>query len=186
MSYAPTIAYCNMFSIFYLEIISITKLVSGKTKSDSKLGMIVNLVISAFYFLLFMAISFFQYGSDNINDRNNLYPAIEIFFLKNWYAMQTPFFNPDSGITTQYRKTRLTLFDVNMVILVCILFIHCLMNLFVAKESALIYADEVYNKSLSKLLDKKREGTAILKGEANKDRESVQIEINRLTYLNLD
>ena len=32
LSYVPTIAYCNMFSIFYLEIISITKLVSGKTK----------------------------------------------------------------------------------------------------------------------------------------------------------
>jgi hypothetical protein len=45
-----------------------------------------------------------------------------------------------------------------MVILVIILFIHCLMNLFIAKESALIYADEVYNKSLSKMLDKKREG----------------------------
>jgi hypothetical protein len=59
MSYAPTIAYCNMFSIFYLEIISITKLVSGKTKSDSYLGMAVNLVISGFYFLLFLMISLF-------------------------------------------------------------------------------------------------------------------------------
>jgi len=52
-----------------------------------------------------------------------------------------------------------------MLILVVILFIHCLMNLFIAKESALIYADEVYNKSLSKLLDKKREGMQI-KGES--------------------
>ena len=59
MSYAPTIAYCNMLSIFYLEIISITKLVSGKTKSDSYLGMGVNVVISGFYFLLFLMISLF-------------------------------------------------------------------------------------------------------------------------------
>ena len=71
MSYAPTIAYCNMFSIFYLEIISITKLVSGKTKSDSYLGMAVNIVISGFYFLLFLAISLFQYGADQIHGTNN-------------------------------------------------------------------------------------------------------------------
>ena len=163
MSYAPTIAYCNMFSIFYLEIISLTKLVSGKTKSDSYLGMAVNIVISGFYFLLFLAISLFQYGADQIHinqtpDSGEVPPkqtAIEIFFLKNWYAMQTPF---KSDNVTQTRKSSLTLFDINMVILVVILFIHCLMNLFIAKESALIYADEVYNKSLSKLLDKKREG----------------------------
>lgn len=153
MSYAPTIAYCNMFSIFYLEIISITKLISGKTKSDSYIGLAVNFVISGFYFLLFLLISCFQYGADQINNRSNVQPAIEIFFLKNWFAMQTPFYNKNS--VTVYRKTKLTIFDINMVILVCILFIHCLMNLFIAKESALIYADELYNKSLSKLLDKK-------------------------------
>lgn len=69
--------------------------------------------------------------------------------------MQTPF---KTSSTSQARKTSITLFDISMVILVVILFIHCLMNLFIAKESALIYADEVYNKSLSKILDKKREG----------------------------
>jgi len=60
------------------------------------------------------------------------------------------------------------------------------MNLFIAKESALIYADEVYNKSLSKLLDKKREGTGLTKGDSKQDREGLEIEINRLTYLNLE
>ena len=60
------------------------------------------------------------------------------------------------------------------------------MNLFIAKESALIYADEVYNKSLSKLLDKKREGTGLTKGDSKQDREAFEIEINRLTYLNLE
>jgi amino acid permease len=59
------------------------------------------------------------------------------------------------------------------------------MNLFIAKESALIYADEVYNKSLSKILDKKREG-----GQRNvqekSEREGLENQINRLTYLNLE
>ena len=59
------------------------------------------------------------------------------------------------------------------------------MNLFIAKESALIYADEVYNKSLSKLLDKKREGTGLTKDES-KDREGFENEIHRLAYLNLE
>ena len=45
-----------------------------------------------------------------------------------------------------------------MIILIVILFIHCLMNLYIAKESALIYADEVHNKSLSNMLDLKRQG----------------------------
>jgi len=48
-----------MFSIFYLEIISITKLVSGKTKSDTEMGMRVNLVISMFYALLFVLVIIF-------------------------------------------------------------------------------------------------------------------------------
>lgn len=32
------------------------------------------------------------------------------------------------------------------------------MNLYIAKESALIYADEVYTRNLSQLLDLKRQG----------------------------
>lgn len=72
-----------------------------------------------------------------------------------------------------------------MVILVVILFIHCLMNLFIAKESALIYADEIYNKSLSKMLDKKREGGQ-RNGEQKVEREGFENQIHRLTYLNLE
>lgn len=49
-----------MFSIFYLEIISTTKLVSGKTKSDSMLGWQVNAVISVFYFTLFATLLIMQ------------------------------------------------------------------------------------------------------------------------------
>jgi len=43
-----------------------------------------------------------------------------------------------------------------MVILCVILLIHCVLNLYIAKESALIYADEVYKRSMSSLLDLKR------------------------------
>lgn len=64
--------------------------------------------------------------------------------------MQTPY--------APILKTHLTLFDVSMVILCVILLIHCWMNLFIAKESALIYADEVLTRSLSQLLDLKRQG----------------------------
>jgi hypothetical protein len=60
LSFVPTIAYCNMFSIFYLEVISTTKLVSGKTKSDSVLGWQVNAVISVFYFTLFATLLVMQ------------------------------------------------------------------------------------------------------------------------------
>lgn len=42
-----------------------------------------------------------------------------------------------------------TIFDLSMILLCVILWIHCLMNLYVAKESALIYTDEAYTKSLS-------------------------------------
>jgi hypothetical protein len=52
-------------------------------------------------------------------------------------------------------KTSLTIFDLSQVILVVILFIHCLMNLFIAKESAMIYWDELKNEALSKCLDDK-------------------------------
>lgn len=83
LSYVPTIAYCNMFSIFYLEIISTTKLVSGKTKSDSMMGMKVNAVISIFYFCLFLLVIVLQASAESHFDSTQI--AIEIIFIKNWY-----------------------------------------------------------------------------------------------------
>lgn len=126
-----------MFSIFYLEIISLTKLVSGKTKSDSAMGMKVNVVISTFYLCLFLFVIIMQAIASDINNED--YIAIEVYFIKNWYQMQVPY----------HARTKFTIFDLNMVIISVVLFIHCLMNLFIAKESALIHADEVYNKSMS-------------------------------------
>ena len=59
------------------------------------------------------------------------------------------------------------------------------MNLFIAKESALIYADEVYNKSLSKILDKKRQGEQ-RNVQDKTEKEGFERQVNRLTYLNLE
>ena len=128
-----------MFSIFYLEIISITKLISGKNKSDSLIGIAVNCTIFTFYFVLFLSILLFQVlvTPNNTN-------SIEVLFIKQWYSMQNPF----KGV-----KAHLTIFDFSQVILVVILFVHCLMNLFIAKESAMIYWDELKNETLSKFLD---------------------------------
>jgi uncharacterized protein YggT (Ycf19 family) len=129
-----------VFSIFYLEIISITKLISGKSKSDSYIGIAVNCTIFTFYFVLFLTILLFQVCASG--DSN----SIEVIFIKQWYSMQNPF---------KGAKTSLTIFDLSQVILVVILFIHCLMNLFIAKESAMIYWDELKNEALSKCLDDK-------------------------------
>lgn len=85
LSYIPTIAYCNMFSIFYLEIISLTKLVAGKTKSDSAMGMKVNSVISIFYVLLFSMVMIMQAIASKVNGNKHI--AIEVYFIKNWYQM---------------------------------------------------------------------------------------------------
>jgi len=120
-----------MFSVFYLEIITMTKLVSGKTKQDSRIGNQVNTVISAFYFFLFLLVIVVQALSE---DPENLI-AIEILFIKNWYMMLNPY--------SAYPKTQMTIFDLSMFILCVLLFNHCLMNLYIARESALIYLDEV-------------------------------------------
>ena len=64
IGYIPSLAYSNVFSIFYLEIISITKLISGKNKSDSYIGIAVNCAIFVFYFILFLSILLFQLIAD--------------------------------------------------------------------------------------------------------------------------
>lgn len=75
-----------MFSIFYLEIISLTKLVSSKTKSDSRMGMKVNAVISIFYMCLFLMVIIMQAIAVSVdNQSTNI--AIEVYLIKNWYQM---------------------------------------------------------------------------------------------------
>jgi hypothetical protein len=45
----PILAFCNLFSIYYLEIMSVTKLKTEKAKSDRRVGNWVNVTISGFY-----------------------------------------------------------------------------------------------------------------------------------------
>jgi uncharacterized protein YggT (Ycf19 family) len=144
IGYIPSLAYSNVFSIFYLEIISITKLISGKNKSDSYIGIAVNCAIFIFYFILFLLILLFQITGTE----NDL--SIEVLFIKQWYSMQNPF----KGV-----KSQMTIFDFSQALLVVILFIHCLMNLFIAKESACIFWNELKNEALSKCLDDKSKST---------------------------
>jgi hypothetical protein len=53
ISYAPLLAYCNMFSIYYLEVISNTKLLTKKNEADSLMGKLVNYIVCLFYVFLF-------------------------------------------------------------------------------------------------------------------------------------
>ena len=57
-----------MFSVYYLEIISSTKLLAGKKKSDAKIGMFVNYAISGFYFILFFMILCLQIKMGKTSD----------------------------------------------------------------------------------------------------------------------
>jgi len=51
----PVIAFCNLFSIYYLEIMSVTKLKTDKLSSDRTIGNRVNAAIAGFYaFIIFL------------------------------------------------------------------------------------------------------------------------------------
>jgi hypothetical protein len=72
-----------------------------------------------------------------------------VFFLKDWFAFPHPW-SPN-------QKTEFTIFDFSQITLCVVLFIFCAMNLFILKETVLVYASEVSTEpgALSKLLDKK-------------------------------
>jgi len=57
ISYAPLLAYCNMFSIYYLEVISNTKLLTKKNEADSLMGKLVNYIVCGFYVFLFALVT---------------------------------------------------------------------------------------------------------------------------------
>lgn len=140
VGYIPSLAFYNVFAVFYFEVISMTKLIAGKSKSDSDIGFYVNTSIFSFYFALFLIIFIYQI-STNSKDQQPL----EVLMIKQMYTMDNPL---DGQL-----KTSLTVFDLNQVLLSTILFIHCLTNLFIAKESGLIYYDELKNQRLSQQLD---------------------------------
>lgn len=53
LNYMPYIIFTNMFSIFYLEIICMTKKTAKKEENDKKIGHSINFFITAFYILIF-------------------------------------------------------------------------------------------------------------------------------------
>lgn len=131
-----------MLSIFYLEIISTTKTVSQKSKYDNRMGVLVNIVITSFYIFLFCLVIACQ----ALGEQGKNQIAIEVYFVKNWFQLVTPY--------APY-KSRLTIFDISAVIICFILWVHCLVSLYIARESALIMVDEYTQKSLSRSVDMK-------------------------------
>ena len=61
LGYLPTLAFNNMFTLFYLEIIQQTKLAANKRRHDQNLGHYINISIGAFYLILFVTILIVQY-----------------------------------------------------------------------------------------------------------------------------
>jgi hypothetical protein len=90
LSYAPLLSYCNMFSIYYLEIISSTKLVSQKLMADKSMGRRVNFAVTCFYIVLFIMMFFMQWGRD-FKNKDNPQTAVEVIFLKAWFYKMKPF-----------------------------------------------------------------------------------------------
>lgn len=90
LSYAPLLSYCNMFSIYYLEIISSTKLVSQKLMADKSMGRYVNFAVTCFYIVLFILMFFMQWGRD-FKHKDNPQTAVEVIFLKAWFYKMKPF-----------------------------------------------------------------------------------------------
>jgi hypothetical protein len=85
----PIIAFCNLFSIYYLEIMSVTKLKTDKLKSDRTIGNWVNISISGFYALIILTMSAIQLGS-NMRNKSNQVISIEVYFLKDWFSFPHP------------------------------------------------------------------------------------------------
>lgn len=134
-----------MFSIYYLEIISSTKLISKKVSSDATMGKRVNYIVCGFYIALFALMSIIQGIRNKVvssrEDQEDDLTSIEVYYMKNWFFKQKPFEKP--------YKARLTIFDFSQITLSVIQFIYLLMNLFIAKESMLIFTYEAVENGFS-------------------------------------
>lgn len=82
ISYAPLLAYCNMFSIYYLEVISNTKLLTKKNEADSIMGKCVNYIVCGFYIFLFSLVFIVQLITKKDNSD---YTSIEVYYMKSWF-----------------------------------------------------------------------------------------------------
>jgi hypothetical protein len=61
--------------------------------------------------------------------------------MKNWYVMSDPF--------SPIQKQTFTIFDISQLLLCVVFGIHCLSNLFVGRETLLIFVDESQRQGLS-------------------------------------
>ena len=66
----PTLAYCNMFTLFYLETIQQTKLAEFKKKKDLNLGYRINNLILVFYMILFGALLVAQFVNKKVTGKD--------------------------------------------------------------------------------------------------------------------
>jgi preprotein translocase subunit SecY len=54
LDYLPYMVFTNMFAIFYLETICMTKKTAKKTEDDQKIGHYINGFISLFFLFIFV------------------------------------------------------------------------------------------------------------------------------------
>ena len=59
LDYLPYMVFTNMFAIFYLETICMTKKTASKRKDDKLLGHQINIFITLFFVILFALQIFF-------------------------------------------------------------------------------------------------------------------------------
>lgn len=147
LSYAPSLAFANMFSIFYLQVLSSIRKYNDNTESFA-LGNKVNNLVTFFYILSFALLFILQccYNNSTNSTQKNL--ALVIIFLR-----QALFTYPNPFVDS---KIGLTIFDLYRTVTSIALFAHQIILLFIAKEQVLIFVDESTKQSMSKMLDDKR------------------------------
>jgi cellobiose-specific phosphotransferase system component IIC len=71
LDYMPYMVFTNMFAIFYLETICMTKKTAKKQDDDKYMGHIINVFVTTFYVLIFLILiilSVSYYNSKDVND----------------------------------------------------------------------------------------------------------------------
>lgn len=126
----------NMISIFYLEVLSLTKLQANKSEKDAKVGHFINAIVQGFYMVVFITIISCSYAP--LETSEGL-----IYVAKTWYT-------PISAFNQTQQKL---IYYFGQLLMVGMLFCHALIDMLVALESFLIYKDELDRNSMSNLID---------------------------------
>jgi len=67
----PFMVFTNMFAIFYLETICMTKTTAQKQNDDKKIGFFINYFITGFFFIVFGLPLLFRFISRKYNESWN-------------------------------------------------------------------------------------------------------------------